>query len=237
MSIFTSLSGMMVHLFRQDVTAHNLANVNTTGYKSSRAELKDLLGMGGAQVAATSRDHSQGAFLSTERTMDMAVEGRGLFPLKTPDGGTAYTRDGTFHIDVDGNIVNSNGYILDADITVPENASGLRISPDGFIFATLENGGTQELGRISLANFFNPQGLSNAGDNLYHQTAASGPAVFGYPGANGFGTVLSGNLETSNVSIIKEMTDMIINQRGMEANLKAVQTHDAMFGTVLDMKR
>jgi flagellar basal-body rod protein FlgG len=132
--------------------------------------------------------------------------------------------------------VNSNGYRLDVDFDVPEGTTGLRISPDGFVYGS-GNSGTRELGRISLAHFFNPQGLDAAGNNLYLQTPASGPAVYGYPGENGFGRVLSGSLETSNVSVIREMTDMIINQRGMEVNLKATQTHDSMFLTLINMKR
>jgi flagellar basal-body rod protein FlgG len=236
MSIYTSLSGIMVHMLRQDVTANNIANINTTGFKSSRAETQENHGLTGAHTSATSRSNAQGAFLQTSRNMDMAVEGRGFFPLKTPNGETAYTRDGTFHVDSQGRIVSSNGYRLDADITVPSSAQSLRIGPDGNVFA-ISNGNSQHIGRIEMANFFNPQGLAGAGGNLYRQTAASGPAVLGYPGQNGFGTVLSGSLETSNVSIVKEMTDMIINQRGMEVNLKATQTQDRLLGMLLDLKK
>jgi flagellar basal-body rod protein FlgG len=238
MSIYTSLSGMMVHLFRQDVTANNIANVNTTGYKSSRAAMQELIGLSGANVSGTSRDNSQGSFLMTDRNMDMAVEGRGFFPLTAPDGSQVYTRDGTFHVDANGNIVAANGYRLDAGITVPSDATRLQISPGGEIFAFSGDSTTpQSLGRLSLAHFFNPLGLDATGNNLYAQSAASGPPVLSYPGENGFGTVLSGSLETSNVNIIKEMTDMVINQRGMEANLKVTKTYDQLLGMLINLKR
>ena len=227
---------MLVHQFRQDVTANNIANVNTTGFKSSRVDLQENYAMSGAHAGATPRSLAPGAFLSTDRSLDMAVEGRGFFPVKTPSGTAAFTRDGTFHTDAEGNIVNSNGYRLDVDFTLPEGTNGLRISPDGFVYANSADG-TRELGRISLAHFFNPQGLDASGNNLYLQSAASGPAVYGYPGENGFGRVLSGSLETSNVSLVQEMTDMIINQRGMEVNLKTTQTYDSMFVTLINMKR
>ena len=238
MSLYTSLSGMMVHLFRQDVTANNIANINTTGFKSSRAETQENAGTGGAHTAATSRSTDQGAFMQTGRNMDMAVEGRGFFPLVTASGTRAYTRDGTFHVDRDGNIVTSGGYRLDANITIPQGTQSLRISPDGDVYA-LTHGSTipKRLGRIELVNFFNPQGLNSIGNNFYAQTTASGPAIMGLPGSNGFGQILSGALETSNTDIVREMTDMIINQRGMEVNLKAVQTNDRLLGMLLDLKK
>jgi flagellar basal-body rod protein FlgG len=229
--------------------ANNLANVNTTGFKRSRVSFEDVLyeTLEGARVvnprdaqtlapvqigkgvrmAAILRLHSQGAPEQTGRPLDLAIDGEGFFQVQRPDGTIAYTRDGTFTMSDTGAITTNGGYRLLPNVTVPPDAQNLTISPAGVVTAT-NNGNTVELGRIELARFVNPSGLMSLGENQYAETAASGQPQTGAPQEPGFGRLLQGMLESSNVEIVQEMTDMIAAQRAYEINAKAVQAGEDM---------
>ncbi|HVO36465.1 MAG TPA: flagellar basal-body rod protein FlgG [Gemmatimonadales bacterium] len=244
-------SGMAAQQLRVDTIANNLANVNTTGFKKSRVCFEDVLYQTiegtrivnypnsetvgpmqvgrGVRAAAILRDHSQGATVQTGRTLDLAISGEGLFQVQRPDGTTAYTRDGTFTISDTGAIVTSGGYALLPTITVPPEATQLNISATGAVSATVANStDAVQLGQIELARFVNPSGLLSLGENLYAQTAASGQPMTGQPQADGFGQILQGTQETSNVDVVEEMVDMIAAQRAYEVNSKAIQSADSM---------
>ncbi|HEU4587350.1 MAG TPA: flagellar basal-body rod protein FlgG [Gemmatimonadales bacterium] len=245
----TSASGMKAQQLMVDTIANNLANVNTTGFKRSRVSFEDVLyeTIQGAQVvnpkdqqtlapvqigkgvrlSAILRLHSQGAPEQTGRPLDLAIDGDGFFQVQRPDGTTAYTRDGTFTMSDTGAITTNGGYRLVPNITVPPDAQTLTISPAGVVTAT-NNGNTIELGRIELARFVNPSGLMALGENQYAETAASGQPITGAPQEPGFGRLLQGTLESSNVEIVQEMTDMIAAQRAYEINAKAVQAGEDM---------
>jgi flagellar basal-body rod protein FlgG len=245
----TSASGMKAQQLMVDTIANNLANVNTTGFKRSRVSFEDVLyeTLQGAQVvnprdpqtiapvqigkgvrlASILRLHTQGAPEQTGRPLDVAIDGEGFFQVQRADGTIAYTRDGTFTMSDTGAIVTSGGYRLQPNISVPADAQNLGISPSGVI--TANNGGTTtELGRVELARFVNPSGLMSLGENMYSETAASGQPVTGAPQEPGFGRLLQGMLESSNVEIVQEMTDMIAAQRAYEINAKAVQAGEDM---------
>jgi flagellar basal-body rod protein FlgG len=250
-SLRTSASGMIAQQRMIDVIANNLANVNTTGFKRSRVSFEDVLyetvqggrvvnyqgnsAIGpvqigkGVRVAAVLRLHSQGAPEETGRPLDLAIEGDGFFQVQRPDGSTAYTRDGSFSLSENGNLVSNGGYLMMPGITVPPEATGLAISASGIVSVTL-SGSSQptEVGQIELARFLNPNGLEAIGENQYVETAASGQAMLGNPQEEGFGRVLQGTLESSNVEIVQEMTDMIAAQRAYEINAKAIKTGEEM---------
>jgi flagellar basal-body rod protein FlgG len=245
----TSASGMKAQQLMVDTIANNLANVNTTGFKRSRASFEDVLyeTLEGARVtngreaqtlapvqigkgvrlAAVLRLHTQGATEQTGRPLDVAIDGDGFFQVERPDGTTAYTRDGTFTLSDTGALVTNGGYRIQPNVTVPTDAQGVTVSPAGIVTAT-NSGRTIELGRIELARFVNPSGLESLGENLYAETAASGQPVTGAPQDPGFGRLLQGQLESSNVEIVQEMTDMIAAQRAYEINAKAVQAGEDM---------
>jgi flagellar basal-body rod protein FlgG len=240
-----------------EVIAHNLANVSTVGFKKSRGEFEDLMyqtlkspgsttGTGtlpvGIQIGsgvipvAVHRTFAQGEFQHTQNPLDLAIEGDGFFQVSLPDGSTAYTRAGSFSVDSEGSIVTADGYPLQPNLAVPANAQGITILPTGVVSAVVA-GASQQIGTLELARFTNPAGLNSMGKNLYQVTAASGEAVTGTPGQEGFGTVLQGALEGSNVNIAEEMVNMIIAQRAYELNSKAVQTTDEMLAMVNNLKR
>ncbi len=247
----TSASGMIAQQTRIEVIANNLANVNTPGFKRGRVTFEDLLyetlqGTGivnyenagtvapvqvgrGVRLASIQRIHTQGAPEPTQRPLDIAIEGIGLFQVQRPDGTTAYSRDGSFSLSDTGTLVTHGGYTVIPGITVPPEARGLSISPTGIVSVVLGNDGEAvELGRIELARFVNPTGLLSIGENLLTETAASGPALRGFPQEGGFGRVLQGMLETSNVEIVQEMVEMISAQRAYEVNSRAIRTADEM---------
>jgi flagellar basal-body rod protein FlgG len=250
-SLRTSASGMIAQQRMIDVIANNLANVNTTGFKRSRVSFEDVLyetvqggrvvnyqgnsSIGpvqigkGVRVAAILRLHSQGAPEETGRPLDLGIEGDGFFQVQRPDGSTAYTRDGSFSLSENGNLVSNGGYLMMPGITVPPEATGLAISASGIVSVTM-SGSSQptEVGQIELARFLNPNGLEAIGENQYVETAASGQAMLGNPQEEGFGRVLQGTLESSNVEIVQEMTDMIAAQRAYEINAKAIKTGEEM---------
>ncbi len=258
-ALYTSATGMIAQQFHMDVVSNNLANVNTVGFKKSRADFQDLLYQtlrpagatvaDGAQVPAplavglgvrpvsTATLFSEGSFQQTGNPLDVAIEGDGFFKVQTPSG-AAYTRDGAFKIDGQGSVVNSDGYKLQPDIRIPDGAQQISVGKDGTITAVV--GGSAEptvIGQLQLVRFTNPAGLSHAGGNTYVPTAASGTPAEGAPGSEGFGQLAQGTLEMSNVQVVEEMVNMITAQRAYEVNSKAIQTADEMLGTANNLRR
>ena len=259
-SLYTAATGMIAQQTQIDTTSNNISNVNTIGYKKQRAEFADLfyqtmeyagtstsnttrsptgieIGLGVRPTAVT-KIFSQGNFKETSNNLDMAITGSGFFQIQLPDGTTAYTRNGAFKLDSEGNVVNSDGYLLVPGITVPEDATQVSIGVDGTV-SVLQAGDTEmnTIGQIELANFINPAGLSSLGDNNFINTSSSGDAITGVPGLNGIGQVRQGFVEMSNVQLVDEMTDLITGQRAYEANSKAITTSDEMLQTVNQLKR
>jgi flagellar basal-body rod protein FlgG len=243
-----------------DVIANNLANVNTTGYKASRGDFQDLLyqttqaagtvaGEGaqlptgiqiglGTRCAAIQKMFSMGDLKQTGNALDLAIEGDGFFCLMTPDGTTAYTRDGTFKLDGSGRIVNSDGYALDPELSIPTESESISVGRDGTVSVTLPGQAEpQQIGQLQLARFLNPGGLASGGHNSFFATAASGDALLGTGGASGFGGVTQGFVEMSNVRIIDEMVNLIVAQRAYEVNSKAIQASDEMLQMANNLRR
>jgi flagellar basal-body rod protein FlgG len=258
--MWSAAAGMNVQQTNMDTISNNLANVNTTGFKKSRAEFQDLLYQSinlagtnsststslpsgiqighGARLAAMVREYTTGSLKQTSQRFDMAIEGDGFFRVTQPDGTQAYTRDGSFTIDQNGNMVNANGNALDPQITIPQDATSVTIAADGTVSVT-QPGQTapQQVGQITLVNFINPGGLTQMGKNLLQQTLASGDPIEGTPGTTGLGTIQQGFLEVSNVDMAEEMVNMIVGQRAYEANSKTIQTVDSMLQLVASLKR
>lgn len=250
-SLWIAKTGMEAQQTQLDNISHNLANVGTNGFKRSHAVFEDLiyqnlrqsgantteqtqlptglqLGLG-VRTVATSRNFSQGSLQQTTGNFDLAIKGSGFFQIQLPDGTTAYTRDGSFQLDANGQVVTNNGYTVMPGITVPANAQSVTIGQDGTV-SVMVPGQTQPqtLGQIQLANFVNPAGLEPKGQNLFTETAASGTPNAGAPNANGMGAIQQGFVETSNVNVVEELVQMIQTQRAYELNSKAVQTSDQM---------
>jgi flagellar basal-body rod protein FlgG len=258
-SLRTSASGMQAQQRMIEVIANNLANVNTSGFKRSRVAFEDVLyeTVQGARVAgdqsqtevgpvqigkgvrvgAVIRLHGQGAPETTGRPLDIAVEGEGFFQVQRPDGTIGYTRDGSFTLSQDGELVTNAGYPLLPSIVVPQEAPGVTVSPNGTISTIGTDGNTTELGRIELARFLNPNGLLSVGENQYVETSASGEVMTGSPQEEGFGRLLQGTLESSNVEIVQEMTDMIAAQRAYEINARAIRSAEDMMQATNDLIR
>ena len=249
-SLYAAAAGMAAQQTGIDLISNNLANANTTGYKAVRGEFADLLYQqlapagvdvgAGSRLAATQRDFSMGSLQRTENPLDLAVGGAGFFHLKRPDGSDVYTRDGAFSIDNQGRIVERNGLLLQGDagpIILPAGTSGLLVRPDGSVVYQDANHKDVLAGRIELASFANPAGLSALGDNLYAPTVASGNANLGYPGAGQRGLLEQGALEASNVQVVQEMIGLIVAQRTYELNSKAVQSSDEMMGIANNLRR
>jgi flagellar basal-body rod protein FlgG len=251
-AMYTAASGMEAQQLNIDTIAHNLANINTSGFKLRRAQFQDLLYQNirqagasntatteipvglqvglGTRPIATEIIFSQGDFAQTKGKLDVAIEGQGFLQIKQTNGQVAYTRNGNLHMNRDGSIVTSDGDPLDSDIKIPQDEIGITIGSDGSV-SVMRSGQTQAetVGRIELALFQNPSGLQNIGKNLFIPTQASGEAITGTPGENGLGTILHGYVEQSNVSVVEEMVNMIISQRAYEANSKVIRTADEMF--------
>jgi flagellar basal-body rod protein FlgG len=259
-ALFTAATGMQAQQLNLDTVANNLANVNTTGFKKNRVDFQDLLYQtlrpagtrvaGGAEVptgiqvghgtrpVATQKLWSQGNFQQTENPLDLVIEGDGFFQVNRPDGSIAYTRAGAFKRDSQGQIVNSDGLVLQPALRVPDDTTAISIGADGTISVTTAGQtAPQQLGQIELARFVNPAGLNAIGKNLFLPTAASGQAQTGTPGDKGFGTVNQGFLEMSNVSVVEEMVQMIAAQRAFEVNSKAIKTADEMLAISNNMPR
>ncbi len=247
-------TGMNAQQTNLEVIANNIANINTTGFKRARAEFSDLLyqteraagvpnranqavvpegaiiGLG-VKTAAVRNLHLQGGLVSTGNSFDMALIGRGWFQIEAADGSTLYTRAGAFNTNADGQLVTLDGYTVVPGITVPQDATEVTVSKSGQIYATV-GGQQQELGQITLANFVNEAGLEPLGENLYRETAASGPANVGAPDEAGFAYIQQNYLEASNVDPVKEITDLISAQRAYEMNSKIIQAADEMAAVV-----
>ncbi|WP_025448420.1 flagellar basal-body rod protein FlgG [Helicobacter pylori] len=259
-SLYSATSGMLAQQTHIDTTSNNIANVNTTGFKKSRADFNDLFyqamqyagtntsnttlspdGMEvglGVRPSAITKMFSQGSPKETENNLDVAITGKGFFQVQLPDGTTAYTRSGNFKLDEQGNLVTSEGYLLIPQITLPEDTTQVNIGVDGTVSVTQGLQTTSNvIGQITLANFVNPSGLHSMGDNLFSITNASGDAIVGNPDSQGLGKLRQGFLELSNVRLVEEMTDLITAQRAYEANSKSIQTADAMLQTVNSLKR
>lgn len=250
-SLWIAKTGMEAQQTQLDAISHNLANVGTNGFKRSHAVFEDLiyqnlrqsgantteqtqlptglqLGLG-VRPVATSRIYSQGNLQQTTNNLDLAIKGNGFFQVQMPDGTTAYTRDGSFQLDANGQMVTNNGYTLLPGITVPSNATSVTVGNDGTVSITVPGQtAPQTLGQIQLANFVNPAGLDPKGQNLFSETASSGTPNAGAPNANGLGSLQQGYVETSNVNVVEELVAMIQTQRAYELNSKAVQTSDQM---------
>jgi len=259
-SLWTAATGMEAQQLNIDTISNNLANVNTVGFKRSRADFQDLLyqmvkeagvsstsntteptgiqvGLG-VKPAAVVKNFSQGNFKETGNPLDMSIAGNGFFQITMPDGTTSYSRSGAFKIDNNGRIVTSEGYPLSPELTIPSDTTNINIGNDGTV-SVLEAGQTapSQIGQIQLAYFINPAGLKSLGHNLYQETDASGTATVGNPGSDGIGTLEQGILEMSNVSVVQEMVNMIAGQRAYETNAKAIQTSDEMLQTANNLKR
>ncbi len=252
-----SAAGMHVQQTQVDVIANNLANVNTAGFKKSKVDFQDLiyrelnaargllvspdidnpLGLGSV-VSSIGKVFSQGEIRSTERMLDVAIQGAGFLEVALPDGSFAYTRTGDLQIDRDGLLVNSDGYPLSPSIQVPSDAQEISIQRDGRVFALLAGDSEpSEIGRIELGNFVNPGGLTPRGDNLYLPSHDSGDVFFGEPAAEGFGELAQGFLEGSNVNLVEELSNLVLAQRGYEMNSKVIQAADEMLAIASNLRR
>jgi len=259
-AMYTAASGMNAQQANIDNIAHNLANVNTTGFKKSRVEFEDLVyqkikaagspsssegespigleaGLG-SRAVATSRNFTSGNLRSTGSPLDIAIEGQGFFQVSLPGGEVGYTRAGALHLNGQGQIVTADGVAVEPAITIPANATSVSISKDGIVSVAVPGQTeTQQVGTIELANFQNPAGLQARGGNLYVATTASGDPVTGAPGSDGLGSVVQGFLEDSNVSVVEEMVNMILGQRAYEANSRVIRAADEMLQQVNQLSR
>ncbi|MCA9678565.1 MAG: flagellar basal-body rod protein FlgG [Kofleriaceae bacterium] len=250
-ALSTAATGMEAQETRLDVTANNVANASTPGFKRMRAEFADLLyqqlrapgaptGAGtrsptgvqvgmGVKIDGTSRSFAEGDLRQTGNPLDVAIEGNGFFAIQLPGDRLGYTRDGAFALDAEGRIVTTEGYPLVADVTVPPEAQAVSIAGDGTVTAVIAGEPTPvELGKLELTSFANPAGLAAMGKNLFTETAASGTPFTGAPGEDGLGTLAQGTLELSNVKVVEEMIDLISGQRAYETNARVVKAADEM---------
>ena len=250
-SLWIAKSGMESQQFKLDTIANNLANVGTNGFKRGGVVFEDLMydnlrqsgaasgeqstlptglqvGLG-ARVAASTRNFSQGNLQQSGNNLDIAIKGQGFFQIQMSDGSTAYSRDGAFQLDAAGQMVTSDGHVLQPGITIPANAQNVSIAANGTVSVTVPGQATpQQVGQLQLASFVNPSGLEPRGQNLYGETAASGSPNAGAPGGEGLGNLLQGYVEGSNVNVVEELVAMIATQRAYELNSKAIQTSDQM---------
>jgi len=247
----TAASGMYAQQLNVDTIANNLANVNTTGYKKSKVEFQDVLyqrlraagaeSAAGTSVAvgldvgygvkpvATQRSFGEGNLQQTGNPLDISVEGTGFFQILLPNGETAYSRDGAFKLSADGQIVTTDGFFLQPNITIPAESEMVNISPDGIVSVKVTGDSEpQEVGQLELAKFVNPSGMEAIGHNMFVETSASGAPILGSPTLDGFGRINQGYLEMSNVEIVEEMVNMIVAQRAYEINSKAIKTSEEM---------
>ena len=262
-TLYTAATGMEALETKLDVIANNMANINTTAFKKDRCNFEDIFyrqyrlpgaldGDGnrtatgievglGTRVESTQTNYKQGAFETTNNPLDLAIEGQGFFQVRNPNGGFYYTRAGNFNLNADGVIVlgsATNGYPLEPNITVPQDATGLVISSDGLVqYTTQDSTALNTLGQITLSKFVNPDGLMKLGDNLYQKTDASGDEQLDNPGQNGFGNLRQGFLEASNVEPVNELIDLITTQRAFELNSQVVQAGDQIMQVVANLRR
>jgi flagellar basal-body rod protein FlgG len=259
-SLYTASTGMLGMQTQIDTTANNIANVNTIGFKKSRAEFADLMyhvmeyagtstsdttksptgievGLG-VRPTAINKIFSEGSLKQTDNQLDIAITGKGFFKMTLPDGTEVYSRNGAFKVDDNGTIVNSDGYILVPEIVIPPDATNVSIGTDGIVTA-IQAGQTQatQIGQITTTSFINPAGLHSLGDNLYIETDSSGQPIEGTPGTDGLGVLRQGFVELSNVELVVELTDLITGQRAYDSNSKVITTSDEMLQTVNNLKR
>jgi len=250
-ALWISKTGLDAQQTRLSVISNNLANVNTTGFKRDQAIFQDLiyqnkrqsggsttentrspsgLSIGtGVRVVATEKLHTQGNISQTGKPLDMAVLGRGFFQIEQADGTLTYSRDGTFQIDANGQVVTSQGLLLQPAITIPQDTQSITVGQDGTVsVVTGTNTAPTQIGNIQLADFVNPSGLQPEGNNLFSETASSGSPITGTPGLTGLGVLESGSVETSNVNVVEELVNMIETQRAYEMNSKVITTSDQM---------
>lgn len=253
-ALWIAKTGLDAQQTRLSLIAQNLANVNTTGYKKERGLFADLLyqnirqvgaqetqtttlpsglQMGtGVRIVATEKIHTQGNIIQTGNSLDLAINGKGFFQILMPDGQITYTRDGTFKLTADGQVVTNEGNPLEPAFVIPQNAVSISVGSDGTFSVTDDTGAVSNLGQINLASFVNPTGLEPIGNNLYRQTVASGAPNLGIPGEDSLGTLSQGTLETSNVNAVEELVSMIEAQRAYEMNSKAISTSNEMLAFV-----
>lgn len=260
-ALWTAASGMQAQQVNVDVIANNLANVNTTGFKRTRADFQDLLYQSlrsagaassvggefptgfevgqGARVVGTAKVFSQGDFRETGNPLDLVIEGDGFFQITLPNGATAYTRSGSFKIDSQGRMCTSEGWLLAPEVTIPPNAVEVTVGSDGTVsILNGDTGAVEDLGNpIELARFSNPAGLKSTGHSAYLATPASGEAMTGSAGSLGLGAISQGFLEMSNVSVVEEMVNLIAGQRAYEVSSKAIQASDEMLQMANNVKR
>jgi flagellar basal-body rod protein FlgG len=259
-ALWTSGTGMNVQQTNLDVIANNIANANTTGFKKSRADFQDLMYQTmrlqgvrtesgnqvptgvqighGASLSAVQKVFLQGDFQQTSNELDIAIEGNGFIQISLPSGDKAYTRAGALKRDSEGRICTSDGYLIEPNVTIPQTATKVSIEADGTISALIEGQSKpQQIGKIDLYTFPNLTGLNAMGKSLFRETEASGAAIAGKAGENGFGTILQGYLEMSNVNIMQEMINLIVGQRAYEVNTKAIQAADEMLQMANNVKR
>ncbi len=258
-SLWIAKTGLESQQTNMDVISNNLANVNTSGFKRSRAVFEDLMyqtiRQPGAQVGAanqlpsglqvgtgvrtvaTERIHTQGNLKETGNQLDVAIQGRGFLQVEMPDGTFAYTRDGSMQVDQNGQLVTAGGYPVQPPINIPDNALTVTIARDGTVSVTQPGatGTNVQIGQLQLSTFINPTGLQSAGENLYIETDASGPANFAQPGLDGAGLVMQNYVETSNVNVAEELVNMITTQRAYEMNSKAISTSDQMLARLTQL--
>jgi flagellar basal-body rod protein FlgG len=250
-ALWAAKTGLDAQQTRMTVVSHNLANVNTNGFKKDRAVFEDLLYQNvrqvgastsqdtvaptglhlgtGVRVVATEKNYTQGQMTSTGNALDVAINGRGFFQVLMPDGTFAYTRDGSFKMSPEGELVTSSGYRVQPAINIPQGAQSVSIGSDGIVSAVLPGEATPtQIGTLQLTDFINPSGLQPRGENLVVESAASGPAQTANPGLTGMGTLQQGFLEGSNVNVVEELVAMIETQRAYEMNSKAISTTDQM---------
>lgn len=253
-------TGMLAQQQNVEVISHNIANLNTTAFQRRRVEFQDLLYQNskrvgvqtsdagtvapsgvqfglGVETAAVYRINQQGSLSSTENPLDLAISGEGYFQIQTPNGGAAFTRAGAFQIDNQGSIVTADGYLIQPNIQVPQNAIAITVNSSGQVLATLDGVlEPQNVGQITLANFANESGLEAIGDNLFITSPSSGAAIVGNPGAAGFGQIRQGFLETSNVNAVEEITQLITAQRAYELNSKVIEAADQMLQSASNIR-
>ena len=257
-SLSIAKTGLEAQQTQLDAITHNLANTATNGYKRSRAVFEDLLYQNirqaggptsqettlptglqlgtGTRAVATARDFSQGSLSQSGNPLDLAINGQGFFQVQMADGTTAYTRDGAFQVDANGQLVTASGYPVSPAINIPANAQTITIGKDGTVSATVPGStAPQALGQLQLANFMNPAGLAPRGGNLFAETAASGTPQTGNPASNGLGAINQGAVESSNVNVVEELVAMIQAQRAYEINSKAIQTSDQMLARLAQL--
>jgi len=259
-SLYTAATGMKANQLYVDNISNNLANVNTTAYKKSKMEFEDLLyqtlvepGSGNAEGArnpaglqvglgvkaiSSQKIFTQGNLTQTENPLDVTIQGNGFFQIMMPDGKVAYSRDGSFQVAADGNLVTSQGYLVEPPVVIPEGTQQISIDDRGRVMVVLENSEvSEEVGQLETAQFINTAGLLSLGNNLFASTPASGEAEPGIPGERGLGLLKSGYLETSNVQLVEEMVSMIVAQRAYEISSKAIQTSEEMLQLANNLRR